>query len=78
MAACSEVKFLAPVRLGQALALTARITRTGRSSMTVRVEGAAETLASGESHPALEGCFEMVAVDAQGQPVTCAHSKEKP
>ena len=78
MAACSEVKFLAPVRLGQALALTAHITRTGRSSMTVRVEGAAETLASGECHPALEGSFEMVAVDAQGQPVTCAHSKEKP
>ena len=78
MAACSEVKFLAPVRLGQALALTAHITRTGRSSMTIRVEGAAETLASGESHPALEGSFEMVAVDAQGQPVTCAHSKEKP
>ncbi|MGH8846890.1 MAG: acyl-CoA thioesterase, partial [Polaromonas sp.] len=76
MAACSEVKFLAPVRLGQALALSARITRTGRSSMTVRVEGAAETLASGESHSALEGSFEMVAVDALGQPVTCAHSKE--
>lgn len=76
MAACSAVRFLRPVRLGQALALTARITRSGRSSMTVQVVGTAETLASGENHPALEGSFEMVAVNAQGRPVRHTTPKE--
>ncbi|HEY3048669.1 MAG TPA: hotdog domain-containing protein [Polaromonas sp.] len=76
MAACSRVKFLAPVRLGQSLALTARITRSGRSSMTVRVEGEAQTLATGQSLPVLEGDFEMVAVDAQGCATECKHFKE--
>jgi len=76
MAACNDVKFHVPVRLGQALELTARVTRSGRSSMTVMVEGTAETLASGESRRVLEGSFEMVAVDPQGRPARHASSKE--
>ncbi|WP_066265713.1 acyl-CoA thioesterase [Hydrogenophaga palleronii] len=68
MAACHEVRFLSPVRVGEALQISAQVTRSGRSSMTVQVEGRAEVLASSELRPALEGRFEMVAVDAHGRP----------
>lgn len=78
MAACSDVKFHLPVKLGQALEFTAHIERTGRSSMTVQVEGMAETLASGECRRALEGRFEMVAVDAQGKACPLTNLKETP
>lgn len=76
MAACSDVQFLRPVRLGQALEITARVTRSGRSSMTVMVEGMAQTLASGENHHALRGSFEMVAIDEHGKPVRFSLQKE--
>lgn len=70
MGRCQNVNFLQPVKVGQALRLAARVTRVGQSSMTVQVDGTAETLASGEVFGALTGTFEMVAVDAQGRPQT--------
>jgi len=76
MATCSDVRFLRPVKLGQALEITARVTRSGRSSMTVMVEGMAQTLSTGENHHALQGNFEMVAVDALGKPIRFTHEKE--
>jgi len=76
MAACTDVRFHVPVRIGQALELTARVTRSGRSSMTVLVEGVAETLASGASQPAIEGRFEMVAVDAHGKAIRYTPQEE--
>lgn len=76
MAACNDVRFHLPVRLGQVLELTARVTRSGRSSMTVMVEGTAETLTSGENQLALEGRFEMVAVDACGKAIRYTSVKE--
>lgn len=78
MAACSDVRFHAPVRLGQALELRARITRFGRSSVTVQVDGHSETLVSGDTFHALEGSFEMVAVDGKGRPVRHPQFKETP
>jgi acyl-CoA hydrolase len=68
MARCGGVDFLAPVPQGQALELHARVVRTGASSMTVQVDGAAHDLASGRHLPALCGTFELVAVDAAGRP----------
>lgn len=76
MAACSDVQFLRPVRLGEALEITARVTRSGRSSMTVMVDGKAETLGSGENHHALQGSFEMVAIDKGGKPVRFTPQEE--
>ena len=70
MAACNQVTFLRPVRVGQALEIQAHVVRTGRSSMTVEVTGSAEVLATGEQHAALHGRFEMVAVDLHGVPIT--------
>jgi acyl-CoA hydrolase len=68
MAASERVEFQTPVRLGQMLELTGRVVRVGRSSMTVEVEGVAETLPGGARMPALRGRFEMVAVDDAGRP----------
>ncbi|MCL2162750.1 MAG: acyl-CoA thioesterase [Betaproteobacteria bacterium] len=68
MAMSERVEFHVPIRLGQMLELTGRITRVGRSSMTVEVVGVAETLLTGERKEALAGRFEMVAVDKEGRP----------
>jgi acyl-CoA hydrolase len=68
MAASDRVDFHVPVKVGQLVELDARVVRTGRSSMTVTVDVIAETLLSGERQLAMTGRFEMVAVDAAGQP----------
>lgn len=75
MAASHDADFASPVRLGEVLELTGRITRTGRSSMTVSVEGVAESLTSGQRRPAMRARFEMVAVDDRGRPVSIKEIK---
>jgi len=72
MARSEAADFHTPVRVGELLDLSARVVRVGRSSLTVQVEGIAETLATGARRPALSGRFEMVAVDADGRPVPIA------
>jgi len=72
MARSEATDFHTPVRVGELLDLSARVVRVGRSSLTVQVEGIAETLATGARRPALSGRFEMVAVDADGRPVPIA------
>ncbi len=72
MARSEAADFHTPVRVGELLDLSARVVRVGRSSLTVQVEGVAETLATGARRPALSGRFEMVAVDADGRPVPIA------
>ncbi len=72
MARSEATDFHAPVRVGELLDLSARVIRVGRSSLTVEVEGVAETLATGARRPALSGRFEMVAVDADGRPTPIA------
>ncbi|MGE7199431.1 acyl-CoA thioesterase [Brevundimonas naejangsanensis] len=69
MARSEATDFHTPVRVGELLDLSARVIRVGRSSLTVQVEGVAETLSTGARRPALSGRFEMVAVDADGRPV---------
>ncbi|RIJ67612.1 acyl-CoA thioesterase [Brevundimonas sp. LPMIX5] len=69
MARSEATDFHTPVRVGELLDLSARVVRVGRSSLTVQVEGVAETLSTGARRPALSGRFEMVAVDADGRPV---------
>lgn len=70
MARSEATDFHTPVRVGELLDLSARVIRVGRSSLTVQVEGVAETLSTGARRPALSGRFEMVAVDADGRPVS--------
>ncbi len=68
MARSEQVDFTTPIRVGELLTLRAEIARIGRSSMSVTVIGTAEDLNTGQSRPALNGRFEMVAVDASGRP----------
>ncbi|MGX1803616.1 acyl-CoA thioesterase [Brevundimonas naejangsanensis] len=72
MARSEATDFHTPVRVGELLDLSARVTRVGRTSLTVQVEGVAEILSTGARRPALSGRFEMVAVDADGRPVPIA------
>lgn len=72
MARCSEVLFHAPVRLGSTLVLDTQVSRVGRSSLTVRVAGSVQDVATEALTRVLDGEFEMVAVDAAGRPTRLA------
>jgi uncharacterized protein (TIGR00369 family) len=68
MASSGKVDFHMPVLVGQLVELTARVVRVGRSSMTVKVDVIAETLGDRDRKLAMQGSFEMVAIDADGRP----------
>lgn len=70
LAGCDSIKFYRPVRSGQTVEATATVTKVGKSSITVSIEVIAEVLTSGERYVAATGQFSMVAVDAQGTPIT--------
>lgn len=62
------VDFHMPIRLGDAVALDARVIKVGRTSMTIQVDVYRETMASGEQQLATSGLFVFVAVDENGKP----------
>jgi acyl-CoA hydrolase len=66
--ASDRVEFKLPVRAGQLVELVARVTRVGRTSVTVGVDMYAEDIASGERTLATSGSFVFVAVDDDGRP----------
>lgn len=68
MASSDKVDFHMPVAVGQLVELSARVERVGRSSMTIKVEVIAETIGKADRKLAMQGRFEMVAVDADGRP----------
>ena len=73
MAGVTDVRFLAPVPVGHVLTLRAWVSRMGRSSLTVCVNGLAATLGSPQE-AVLQGVFDMVAVDAKGRPIPIANA----
>ncbi|TDR90248.1 acyl-CoA thioesterase [Enterovirga rhinocerotis] len=68
LAASERVEFVRPVRVGEIVEYHARVTRIGRSSMSVEVEGTTDVDATGDVQVAMRGSFEMVAVDEAGRP----------
>ncbi|WP_145748646.1 acyl-CoA thioesterase [Nitrospirillum amazonense] len=68
MVAADRVVFRRPIPVGHLLELTARVVRIGRSSMTVAVSGQSRPPKGGPNSHAMDGVFEMVAVDADGRP----------
>ncbi|WP_261664885.1 acyl-CoA thioesterase [Deinococcus sp. Marseille-Q6407] len=62
------VDFRIPLRVGDAVALDARVIRVGRSSMTIQVDVYREHMASGEQELATTGTFVFVAVYENGKP----------
>jgi acyl-CoA hydrolase len=73
MATSDKVEFHEPVRVGELVELTALVERVGHSSMTVAVKVIAERLVSGQRRIAMQGLFEMVAVDEAGRPTPIAN-----
>jgi uncharacterized protein (TIGR00369 family) len=70
--ASDRVEFKVPVRAGQLVELVARVTRIGRTSVTVAVDMFAEEVATGERRLATSGSFVFVAVDQDGNPTPVA------
>ena len=73
--ASDRVEFKVPVRAGQLVELVARVTKVGRTSVTVGVDMFAEEVASGERRLATSGSFVFVALDDEGHP-TPIHSPD--
>jgi acyl-CoA hydrolase len=67
--AMDRVEFKVPVHAGQLVELVARVTRVGRTSVTVGVDMYAEEIASGERRLATSGSFVFVAIDDEAHPV---------
>jgi acyl-CoA hydrolase len=67
-ASSERVDFRNPVHHGNLVELTAKVTATRRSSMTVQVELFAEDLLSGERKLCAQGKFVLVALDENGKP----------
>ncbi len=65
----SAIDFHIPVPVGTIVELVGRLTKVGRSSMTVMVEMWFEPMDRPERTLACEGSFVMVAVDMNNQPV---------
>ncbi len=66
--ASDRVEFKVPVRAGQLVELVARVTRVGRTSVTVGVDMYAEDVATGDRLLATSGSFVFVALDDDGHP----------
>jgi acyl-CoA thioesterase YciA len=67
--AVKEFVFKQPVRVGDLLSFFSRISRVGRTSVTVQVEVFAERIrAQGQYVKVTEATLTYVAIDEQGQP----------
>ncbi len=71
-ASSERIDFHVPVRQGQLAEVVGRVTKTGRTSMTVEVELWAEDLLTGARQLCTKGSFVLVAVDKSGRPVAIA------
>ena len=68
-ASSERIDFHVPVRQGQLAEVVGRVSRAGRTSMTVEVELWAEALLTGTRELCTKGSFVLVAVDEDGRPV---------
>ncbi|WP_298742825.1 acyl-CoA thioesterase [uncultured Brevundimonas sp.] len=68
MAATHRIDFTTLIRGGDMVELASRVTRAGRSSITVGVELWAEGLLTGDRRRSAVAEFVMVAVDTEGRP----------
>lgn len=66
----SDVSFLAPVRLGHILTLTARVIFSGGTSMEVSVRAVREDHITGDTKEVCRANLTFVAIDSESQPVS--------
>ena len=68
LAGVENLRFTAPVPVGNLFIITARVISAGRSSMMVEVTASREDPQTGARAPVAQGQFQMVAVNADGRP----------
>lgn len=66
--AVDAMTFLKPVYVGDLLSCWGKVTRVGRSSITVEIETWVRRHRDGEEVKVTEGRFTLVAIDSQGRP----------
>ena len=76
-ASSERIDFHVPVRQGQLAEVVGRISKTGRTSVTVEVELWGEDLLTGARELCTKGSFVLVAVDESGRPVPIAPAATK-
>ncbi len=64
----ASVDFQAPIWVGEAVQVTARLIKIGNTSMRLRVSAVGENLATGTHRQCTEAEFVMVATDKEGRP----------
>jgi acyl-CoA hydrolase len=69
LVSAQRVDFTSQIATGEIIEIEARMSRTGRTSLTIDVTLSAERLHSGERRRCGSGRFVFVAVDAAGHPV---------
>ena len=68
LAGVQNLRFTAPVPVGQLFTIAARVLCAGRSSMVVEVVASREDPQTGERAQVAQGQFQMVAVNEHGRP----------
>lgn len=71
-ASVDGVSFNSPIRLGDVVSLTSKITRTFRTSMEIHIEVWAENMQEGTRLKSNEAYYTFVAVDGYGTPIQVA------
>jgi acyl-CoA hydrolase len=67
-ASMDQVSFLAPIKVGQVAAFSARMTYAGRTSMEIRVDVESEDLGTGKRRKTSTAYMTFVAIDKRGRP----------
>jgi acyl-CoA thioesterase YciA len=67
-AAVKEMSFAAPMKIGDTLSIYTKISRVGRTSMTLKVEAWAQRYLSHVIEKVTDAEFVMVALDGNGKP----------
>ena len=67
-AGITQLSFLRPVKVGDVMCCYTDLTRTGRTSLTLRVEAWVLRRGEGDRLKVTEADFTMFAVDAEGRP----------
>ena len=68
LAGVENLRFTAPVPVGNLFIMAARVISAGRSSMVVEVIASREDPQTGARAPVAQGQFQMVAVNEHGRP----------
>jgi acyl-CoA hydrolase len=74
-ASSDKIEFRNPVKVGDLIEFVGKISRIGRTSITVSIDMYSENLISGDQTLCTTGKFVMVAVDADGRPTPVNRSQ---